>query len=141
MVNIDNCLDMVKAAAQAIEAAPEKGFINLDAVREALLKTGEILKDLSPKLRFSEQLIEDDRRGILAKLKVLKKAGAVALIDQAHTTLESGELDYELYRNLRDEIDREFDKIFGRKLQLSASENQAEAARKSAGPGRPEDFN
>jgi hypothetical protein len=134
MVNIDNCLDMLKAAARAIEAAPQKGFINLDAVKDSILKTCELIKEISPRLQFSEQLVEDEHREILARLKVLKKAGAVALIDQARRTLESGQLEYKEYRDLRDEIDREFDKIFRGQVRLPSSANQPDAAKK------PEDY-
>jgi len=137
MVNIDNYLDMLKAAAQAIEAAPQKGFVNLDAVKDSILKTCEVLREISPKLRFAERLLEDEHREILAKLKVMRKAGAAALIDQAQKTLDSGSLDYEQYRSLRDEINGEFDKIFGGKFWSPAPTARVRAA----AVRKPEDFN
>lgn len=112
-MNIDECIKRLKDAHQALESAPQKGFVDLDLVGATLQQAREFLEDISPRLNFGAKLAEDFRKGILARLRVLKMAGGGALVSQAEKTVEADCLDYDHLKSIQKDIDDQLERIFG----------------------------
>jgi hypothetical protein len=112
-LNIKEHIDSLKLSAEAISGAPEKGFIDLDMVKDTLLKTGQYLEQIAPMLELGVQLKQDFRDTLKSKIKALKIAGCGTFLGQAERTLDSTELDFSELKSLQREIDQALSKNFG----------------------------
>jgi hypothetical protein len=112
-LNITACLEFLKASAKALEAAPQKGFVDLDMVKHALQTTGELLNEIAPELELGNKLKEDFLNSLKAKLRVLELSGDSLLFGQANKALTSGNLNFDDLKSLQKDINQAFEKIFG----------------------------
>lgn len=112
-MKIDECIAQLQAGEQALESAPQKGFVDLDAIKKSITQTREFLIRLSPTLELGEKLIEDIRGNLLAKLNALKSSGGGALVSQAEDYIKSGDLSYEKLKTLQAEIEKSLALTFG----------------------------
>jgi hypothetical protein len=112
-LKITDCLELIKASTKALEAAPQKGFVDLDMVKNTLRVTGDLLTGIMPELELGNKLKEDFQNNLKAKLRVLKLSGDSLIIGQAENALLSGNLEFDDLKSLQKEIDRAFEKIFG----------------------------
>ena len=135
MLKIDDCRAVLKDSELALEAAPEKGFVDLDKIKSALKDAGAFLEQISPRLALGEKLIAATRSQLLARLNVLKSSGGGALVSQAESYLKSENLDYERLKTLEAEIAESINAIFG---GFSKHTKQLNAA--SQAPAKPEDY-
>lgn len=112
-MKINEFIDMLDIANLALESAPQKGFVDLDQVKKSIENTKRYLIEIAPRLDLGEKLAVDFRDDLIAKLKALKSAGGIALVNQAEQSLNTGNLTYEQLKALRQEIDQTLRKVFG----------------------------
>lgn len=120
-MNIEEYVKKLKDAQQALESAPQKGFVDLDLVGATIQQTWEFLEEISPRLNFGEKLAEDFRKGILARLRVLKMVGGGTLVSQAEKIINANCLDYEHIKSVKKDIDDQIEMIFGGYTRLQNS--------------------
>ena len=120
-MKFDEHIKKLKDAQQALESAPQKGFVDLDLVGATIQQMCEFLEEISPRLNFGEKLAEDFRKGILARLRVIKMAGGGTLVSQAEKIINADCLDYELMKSVRKDIDDQIEMIFGGYTRLQNS--------------------
>jgi hypothetical protein len=120
-LNIDEHIKKLKDAQQALESAPQKGFVDLDLVGVTLKQVKEFLEEISPRLSFGTKLTEDFRKRIMTKLKVLKMAGGGALVSQAEKTVNADCLDYEFMKSIEKDIEDQLERIFGSYSRIQGS--------------------
>jgi hypothetical protein len=123
-LKIEDCIKQLESAGLALESAPQKGFVDLDRIKNAIQETGEFLKAISPRLDLGEKLIADMRRSLLARVKVLKESGGGILASQAEQLLESGQLEYEKLIALQNEIERSLKHVFGGYSRIHYGQNK-----------------
>jgi len=112
-LKINEHIKRLDSAKEAIESAPQKGFINLDLVSNILQDAKLFLEDLSPHLELGEKLAEDYKSGMLKKLQTLKTAGGGVLISRTEDAIMTGSLDYAQLKSVQAEIDGALEKVFG----------------------------
>ena len=112
-MKINEHIKRLDSAKEAIESAPQKGFINLDLVSNILQDTKLFLEDLSPHLELGEKLAEDYKSSMLKKLQTLKTAGGGVLISRTEDAIMTGSLDYTQLKSVNTEIDSALEIIFG----------------------------
>ena len=112
-MKIDEHIKKIKIANEAIESAPQKGFINLDQVNNILHEVKLFLEKIAPQLELGEKLADDIHDGMLKKLQALKMAGNTALISQTENSIKTRNLDYIQLKSLQSEIDEALSKVFG----------------------------
>ena len=120
-MNIDEHIKNLKDAQQALESAPQKGFIDLDLIGITLKQAREFLEEISPRLSLGIKLTEDFRKRIMARLRVLKMAGGGALVSQAEKTVNADCLDYEFMKSIEKDIEDQLDRIFGGYIRMQNS--------------------
>jgi len=123
-LNIDEFVKNLKSAHAALDSAPQKGFVDLDLVKSTIKSTSLFLEVNAPRIRLGEQLISDFREEMLARLKVLKIAGASSLISQAEQMLNEENLDFVKLKALQMEIDESLRNIFAGQTKNSDLTNQ-----------------
>jgi len=111
-LKIDEFVKNLKSAYTALDSAPQKGFVDLDLVKSTIQSTKLFLEEVAPRFQLGEQLINDCRGEMLARLKVLKMAGSSNLISQAEQMLAEENLDFDKLKALQLEIDESLKKIF-----------------------------
>jgi len=127
-LKINEHIKRLDSAKEAIESAPQKGFINLDLVSNILQDAKLFLEDLSPHLELGEKLAEDYKSSMLKKLQTLKTAGGGVLISRTEDAIMAGggvlisrtedaimtgSLDYTQLKSVNTEIDSALEIIFG----------------------------
>jgi len=120
-LNIDEHIKNLKDAQQALESAPQKGFVDLDLIGITLKQAREFLEEISPRLSLGIKLTEDFRKRIMARLRVLKMAGGGALVSQAEKTVNADCLDYEFMKSIEKDIEDQLDRIFGGYIRMQNS--------------------
>jgi len=135
-LNIDEFVKNLKAAQTALDSAPQKGFVDLDLVKSTIQSTRLFLEKIAPRIRLGEQLISDFREEMLARLKVLKIAGATSLISQADRMLTEENLDFDKLKALQVEIDESLRNIFAGQTKNSDLTNQT----RQNLPPKPDDY-
>ncbi|OQX92313.1 MAG: hypothetical protein B6D58_03735 [candidate division Zixibacteria bacterium 4484_95] len=120
-MNIDEHIKNLKDAQQALESAPQKGFVDLDLIGITLKQAREFLEEISPRLSLGIKLTEDFRKRIMARLRVLKMAGGGALVSQAEKTVNADCLDYEFMKSIEKDIEDQLDRIFGGYIRMQNS--------------------
>ena len=136
-MKIDECLTRLKSAIEAIESAPQKGFVNLDMVNNIMKETRSLLESISPRLTLGEKLTADIKAGMLNKLNTLRFAGGAALLTQAKQAIEFENLDYDRLKSLQKEIDAVLDQVFGGQTKALIASN----CLKQTHPPKREDYN
>ncbi len=136
-MKIDECLTRLKSAIEAIESAPQKGFVNLDMVNNIMQETRSLLESVSPRLMLGEKLTADIKAGMLNKLNTLKFAGGGALLSQAEQAIEVENLDYDRLKLLQKEIDAVLDQVFSGQTKALSTSN----CLKQTHPPKREDYN
>jgi hypothetical protein len=124
-LNIDEFVKNLKSAHAALDSAPRKGFVDLDLVKATIQCTRRYLELNASRIQLGEQLLDDYRENLLAKLKVLKAAGASSLISQAEQMLTDDNFDFDKLKTLRNEIDESLKKIFAGQTKYSDLTNQS----------------
>jgi hypothetical protein len=112
-LNIHECIDSLSLSAEAIGGAPEKGFIDLDAVRDSIQKACLYLDRISSQFELGIKLKEDAMASLKAKINALKIAGYAHLLIPPDEALDSENLNFEQYKSFRAEIDQALAKCFG----------------------------
>jgi hypothetical protein len=112
-LNIKEYIDSLKTSAEAIGGAPEKGFLDLDMVKDTLLKTRQFLEQIAPQFELGLMLKQDFCSTLKSKIKTLRIAGCGQLLGQAERTLDAGQLDFGELKSLQKEIDQALSKNFG----------------------------
>jgi hypothetical protein len=135
-LKINECVEKLSKASEALESAPRKGFVNLDEVKATINQAKLFLGSIQPQHELGEKLIQDYRESMLAKLKVLKLAGAGTLISQAEKTLNSDDLNFDQWKKLQTEIEQSLRQVFGG--QLKSQENVSNL--KHNLPRKPDDY-
>ncbi|MCP4582259.1 MAG: hypothetical protein GY839_11640 [candidate division Zixibacteria bacterium] len=135
-MKIDDFVGKLSKAFEALESAPQKGFINLDEVKATIDQTRRFMEKIRPSYEFGERLTQDCRESMLAKLKVLKIAGAGTLFSQAEKTLMTDDLDFDQWKTLQVEIDESLKHAFGSQTKQPASVNNS----KYNLPRKPDDY-
>ena len=135
-MKIDEHIKKINIANEAIESAPQKGFINLDQVNNILHEVKLFLEKIAPQLELGEKLADDIHDGMLKKLQALKMAGNTALISQTENAVKTRNLDYIQLKSLQSEIDEALSKVFGghTKPVISGNGKQQKSSQK------PEDY-
>ena len=123
-MNIDEFVKNLKSAYTALDSAPQKGFVDLDRVKSTIQSTRLFLEKITPRIRLGERLINDFREEMLARMKVLKIAGASSLISQAKQMLTKENLDFDELKALQIEIDESLRNIFAGQTKNSDLTNQ-----------------
>lgn len=129
-MNIKEYIDLLKVSQEAIGGAPQKGFIDLDLVKDTLQKTRLFLEQIAPQLELGNLLKEDFTNNLKAKLRALKLSGGGQLMGQAEKILAAPQPDFTELKTLQQNIDEALAKIFG------ALTGPAEIGR----PSRVEDY-
>jgi hypothetical protein len=104
-LNINECMDSLRTSAESIGGAPEKGFLDLDLIKETLQKT--------PQLELGVRLKEDLIKSLQSKINALKIAGCSQFMGQTEKALENGQLDFDQLKLLKKEINQALAKNFG----------------------------
>jgi hypothetical protein len=112
-LNINECIDSLKTSAESIGGAPEKGFLDLDLIKETLQKTRLLLEQIAPQLELGVRLKEDLIKSLQSKINALKIAGCGQFMGQTEKALEIGQLDFDQLKLLQKEIDQTLAKNFG----------------------------
>jgi hypothetical protein len=112
-LKISECIKQLESAQLALSSAPQKGFVDLDQVKQSLQVSRDFLVAISPRLSLGEKLIDDLRTGLLAKLQVLKNAGGGVLSSQAEQYLKAENLEYEKLIAMQSEVDQALRRVFG----------------------------
>jgi hypothetical protein len=112
-LNIKEYVDLLTTSQEAISGAPQKGFVDLDMVKDTLLKTRQYLEQIAPQLELGNQLKEDFTNNLKAKIRALRLSGGGQLINQAEKVLSVSQPDFAELKSLQQDIDQMLTKIFG----------------------------
>jgi hypothetical protein len=121
----------LKTACDSVEFAPQKGFIDLDRIRQVMLDVKLFLENISPRLELGEKLIADFQNDLLNKLNAIKFSGARAPVSTIEASLKSDMLDYTQLKALQREIDAAFDSVFQGAGGMRYDTNKSTASRKT----------
>ena len=127
-MKINEYITKLDFAREAIESAPQKGFINLDLMSDIIRQVKLFLEDASPQLELGEKLAADFKTSLLKKLQTLKTAGGSVLISQTEEAIMTGSLNYAQLKSIQNEIDGALEKVFGghtKSLNSNASLKQS----------------
>lgn len=111
-MNIRECIDSLNTATEAINGAPEKGFLDLDSVRDTIQKTRVYLEKITSQFDLGINLKEDTIASLKSKINALKIAGYARLFVGVEQALDSDRLNFEQLKSLQTEIDRALSKCF-----------------------------
>jgi hypothetical protein len=135
-LNIDEFVKNLKSAYAALDSAPQKGFVDLDLIKSTIQCTRLFLEKNTPRIQLGERLINDFREELLARLKVLKTAGASSLFTQAEQLLADENPDFDKLKALQLEIDESLKKMFAGQTKYADLAGQT----RQNLPPRPADY-
>ncbi len=112
-MKIPDYINMLAAAEEKIGGAPEKGFLDLDSVRDSIQKTRIYLEQIAAQFELGLKLRDDVVASLKSKINALKTARYGQLFGPVENILDCEKLDFEQIKSLQTEIDKSLAKCFG----------------------------
>lgn len=112
-MKISDYINLLAVSEEKISGAPEKGFLDLDGVRDSIQKTRLFLEHIGPQFELGLKLRDDFIASLNSKIEALKAAGYSQLLVPAENVFISEKLDFDQIKAIQIEIDKSLARCFG----------------------------